>query len=195
MTTTTSPEQTAARPCPGCGQGPLQTRRNRQEGSFFLGCSLYPRCRYTEPTAAPPGEPSLQAQTVAELVRALAQLRQVTKERDEARQALANYRRWYAWLRQGLLHLAAKMDPERWEYEACAVEVSRQIAHCLEVLYGAKGQEALAQDTARCADAEAQRQDCLNPACVGCAERRFAWRDPKAREIPCLEDGEPDDTG
>lgn len=33
--------------CPDCG-GRLAVRRNRRDRSAFIGCSRYPRCRYTE---------------------------------------------------------------------------------------------------------------------------------------------------
>lgn len=36
--------------CPGCGQGQLErrlARRGAHAGSYFLGCSRYPQCRYT----------------------------------------------------------------------------------------------------------------------------------------------------
>lgn len=34
--------------CPRCGS-PLVERRNKTTGDRFLGCSTYPRCRYTQP--------------------------------------------------------------------------------------------------------------------------------------------------
>jgi ssDNA-binding Zn-finger/Zn-ribbon topoisomerase 1 len=40
--------------CPTCGTG-LAIRRNRKERSYFLGCTAFPACRFTEPY-----EPRLQ---------------------------------------------------------------------------------------------------------------------------------------
>jgi len=34
--------------CPECGER-LTLRRNRREGSLFVGCSAYPDCEFTEP--------------------------------------------------------------------------------------------------------------------------------------------------
>ena len=35
--------------CPKCGAGTrLIVRKNRQNGSYFLGCPRYPECDYTE---------------------------------------------------------------------------------------------------------------------------------------------------
>jgi ssDNA-binding Zn-finger/Zn-ribbon topoisomerase 1 len=36
-----------ANDCPDCG-APLRLRRNRREKNLFVGCSDYPRCRFTE---------------------------------------------------------------------------------------------------------------------------------------------------
>lgn len=33
--------------CPRCGAD-LALRRNRREGSYFIGCCAYPRCKFTE---------------------------------------------------------------------------------------------------------------------------------------------------
>lgn len=41
------PEQ-IVKACPKCHQ-PLEIKRNRESGEEFLGCSMYPVCRYTEP--------------------------------------------------------------------------------------------------------------------------------------------------
>lgn len=38
--------------CPGCGTGHLLERENRQNGSRFMGCSEFPRCRHSEPLPA-----------------------------------------------------------------------------------------------------------------------------------------------
>ena len=38
--------------CPRCG-GELLERRNRHNGDKFLGCSNFPRCRFTQPLTAP----------------------------------------------------------------------------------------------------------------------------------------------
>ena len=38
--------------CPRCG-GELLVRRNRHNGDKFLGCSSFPRCRFTQPLTAP----------------------------------------------------------------------------------------------------------------------------------------------
>ena len=38
-------------PCPTCGKGVLVVRRRRADGSEFLGCSAFPKCRYTRSVA------------------------------------------------------------------------------------------------------------------------------------------------
>jgi len=35
--------------CPACGRGKMVQRTNRRDRSSFLGCSEYPRCKFTEP--------------------------------------------------------------------------------------------------------------------------------------------------
>lgn len=37
----------ASEPCPTCGRGILVVRRRRADGKGFLGCSTFPRCRFT----------------------------------------------------------------------------------------------------------------------------------------------------
>jgi ssDNA-binding Zn-finger/Zn-ribbon topoisomerase 1 len=42
----------AVRECPQCSRGVLQkrlARRGQNAGSYFLGCSRFPDCRYTAP--------------------------------------------------------------------------------------------------------------------------------------------------
>jgi ssDNA-binding Zn-finger/Zn-ribbon topoisomerase 1 len=38
--------QKSAIPCPGCG-AVMRYRRNRENGSYFLGCGDYPNCTCT----------------------------------------------------------------------------------------------------------------------------------------------------
>ena len=35
------------KPCPACG-GRLVVKKNRREGTQFIGCSNFPNCHYTE---------------------------------------------------------------------------------------------------------------------------------------------------
>jgi formylglycine-generating enzyme required for sulfatase activity len=44
-------EEVSGERCPDCG-GPMQLRRSRQNGSYFLGCTAFPKCRGTR--KAPP---------------------------------------------------------------------------------------------------------------------------------------------
>lgn len=34
--------------CPNCSSGKLIKRKNKKTGSFFLGCTNYPKCTYTQ---------------------------------------------------------------------------------------------------------------------------------------------------
>lgn len=34
--------------CPRCGDARLALRKNRRDGSWFVGCEDYPSCRFTE---------------------------------------------------------------------------------------------------------------------------------------------------
>ena len=44
--------KTTGKSCPDCvkagRKGELIERKNRRDGSSFFGCSLYPKCKYTE---------------------------------------------------------------------------------------------------------------------------------------------------
>lgn len=42
----TNPNETIW-PC-ACGEGKLVKRKNRKTGEYFLGCSLFPKCKYTQ---------------------------------------------------------------------------------------------------------------------------------------------------
>lgn len=35
--------------CPKCPEGKLVERTNIKEGTKFLGCTKYPKCKYTQP--------------------------------------------------------------------------------------------------------------------------------------------------
>ena len=46
------PPMAPGEPCPGVDDacdGTMVERRNRKDGSRFVGCSRYPRCRHTAP--------------------------------------------------------------------------------------------------------------------------------------------------
>jgi hypothetical protein len=169
-------------------------KRNQQDGNLFLGCLAYPTCRYTEPFATAPTEAnSLQAQVVEELLRVQAELREAEQDRQAAQADAKHWQWWYVWVRHGLINLLALMDPEYWEYDTLSLEVTRQIEHGLARLFSptAEQQALLAQLKARAHERIQQARGCVNPACVGCAERRLAWRDPaQTRDIPCIEKGD-----
>jgi len=42
--------------CPQCGKGKLVRRTNRGTGEKFLGCSEYPKCKYTQKEEASDSE-------------------------------------------------------------------------------------------------------------------------------------------
>ena len=52
-------------PCAKCKDGTLTKRQNRKTGEFFLGCSNYPKCSYTQ-KCEPEDEPLKDAASVWE---------------------------------------------------------------------------------------------------------------------------------
>ena len=67
----TTPHVAVIASCPECS-APLRERHNRTDGSAFLGCTSFPRCRWTAPHDAVADE---LARQVVELRRALASKR------------------------------------------------------------------------------------------------------------------------
>ena len=88
--------------CPMCGD-PLVARKNRREGTLFLGCSAYPACRFTE-----------------EVIPALEQVLSQTKNQTAASPTLAEVNRR---IRQTI----AIVHPDKWQGAPLATEVTREL--------------------------------------------------------------------
>ena len=162
----------------------------------FADCSTPP---------APPGgrpEPPLQVRLVEELLLAQERLRSQEAQLDRLEDDCAEVRWWFEWLKGGLVRLLALMDPERWEGDPGAAEAYRQLKHCFDTLVPALTRSAERATWHRLAQHWVEATgSCLDPACVGCQARRFAWLSPtdQAWRVPCLaapteEEEDPHDT-
>jgi|SRR5919108_1906536 ssDNA-binding Zn-finger/Zn-ribbon topoisomerase 1 len=93
--------------CPRC-RSSLELRTNRGDGSRFLGCAAYPRCRFTEPY-----EPRIQ-----ELARDLGRAHAHTTAIDTGD---------LDFLRRELLQIIKLAHPDRWHGHELATEVTQAL--------------------------------------------------------------------
>jgi len=106
--------------CPRCGE-PLTVRKNRRDGTLFLGCDGYPSCRFTE-----------------ELVPALEELReqmqvhiqQQMQSRDVATSPTLNE------ISRRIRKTITAIHPDRWSDHPLAAEVTKELNSLREFVAG-----------------------------------------------------------
>lgn len=178
--------------CDRCGVGYMEERYSGRNDSWFLGCSEYPVCYRTAPHPYWRREDETNAR-VAQLLdeqrKVLTLYGKAKSELREAEDAIRHLEEDAEWMLSGLLRLAARFHPALWEYEYLAVDLHAQLMAAFRCMYGDKHADRLQQDLAHAQADEENRQDCGNPACRGCAERRACWPQHSAPFLPCLEEG------